>query len=81
MRQNIQLELAFMEGGRGEALPDSQQGNEAPPANCTPERATSQPALMEEICAPENLRMALKRVHANKGSAGIDRMTTRQLPA
>jgi RNA-directed DNA polymerase len=36
---------------------------------------------MEEICAPENLRQALKRVQANQGSPGIDQMTTKQLPA
>jgi hypothetical protein len=68
MRQNIQLQLAFMEEGRSEAPPDQQQGNEAPPANHTPERATSHPPLMEEICTPDNLRTALKRVQANKGT-------------
>jgi hypothetical protein len=31
--------------------------------------------LMEEILDPENLKEALKRVKANMGSAGIDRMT------
>jgi RNA-directed DNA polymerase len=81
MRQNIQLKLAFVEEGRSEAPPDHQQGSEAPPANCNPERATSQLPLMEEICAPENLRTALKRVQANRGSPGIDRRTTTQLPA
>jgi RNA-directed DNA polymerase len=31
--------------------------------------------LMEEVCERENLKEALRRVKANKGSAGIDRMT------
>ncbi len=30
---------------------------------------------MEEVCERENMREALRRVKANKGSAGIDRMT------
>jgi RNA-directed DNA polymerase len=31
--------------------------------------------LMQEVCERENLKQALRRVKANKGSAGIDRMT------
>lgn len=80
MRQNIQLQLALIDEGAGEARPDNQQGNEAPPANQQPERATSPLPHMEEICTPENLRKALKRVQANKGSPGSDGMTTTQLP-
>src|SRR5262245_27494005 len=34
---------------------------------------------MEEVCEPENLKEALRQVKANKGSAGIDRMTVGQL--
>jgi RNA-directed DNA polymerase len=34
---------------------------------------------MEEVCEPENLKEALLQVKANKGSAGIDRMTAGQL--
>jgi RNA-directed DNA polymerase len=34
---------------------------------------------MEEICEPENLKEALRQVKANKGSAGVDRMTVDQL--
>ncbi len=34
---------------------------------------------MEEICERENLKEALRQVKANKGSAGIDRMTVGQL--
>jgi RNA-directed DNA polymerase len=34
---------------------------------------------MEEVCERENLKEALRQVKANKGSAGIDRMTVSQL--
>jgi RNA-directed DNA polymerase len=34
---------------------------------------------MEEVCERENLKEALRQVKANKGSAGIDRMTVGQL--
>ena len=36
--------------------------------------------MMEEICEWENLKQALWGVKANKGSAGIDRMTVDGLP-
>jgi RNA-directed DNA polymerase len=36
---------------------------------------------MEEICAPGNMRAALKRVRANKGSPGSDGMSVEELPA
>ena len=35
---------------------------------------------MEEICERENLKRALQRVKANKGSPGIDGMTVEELP-
>jgi hypothetical protein len=42
-------------------------------------RGTESPAiteqLMEEVCGRENCKQALKRVKANKGSAGVDGMT------
>ena len=37
------------------------------------------PELMEEILTEENLREALKRVKANKGCAGIDKMEVEEL--
>ncbi len=36
--------------------------------------------LMEEVCERENLKQALERVKANKGSPGVDGMTVKQLP-
>ncbi len=48
------------------------------------EQETEGPAsterLMEEVLEAENLRKALKRVQANKGSPGIDGMTVERLP-
>lgn len=38
-------------------------------------------AWMEAVVHPDNLRSALKRVKANKGSPGVDGMTVDQLPA
>ena len=35
--------------------------------------------LMEEILSKENLEKARKAVVANKGSAGVDRMTVNEL--
>src|SRR5262249_16411455 len=43
------------------------------------ERPARTDRLMEEVCEPENLKEALRQVKANKGSAGIDRMTVDQL--
>src|SRR6202040_1137526 len=35
--------------------------------------------LMEEVCERENLKEALRQVKGNKGSAGVDGITVRQL--
>jgi RNA-directed DNA polymerase len=35
---------------------------------------------MEAVCERENLKKALHRVKANKGSPGVDGMTVEQLP-
>jgi len=47
-------------------------------------REAESPAIaelsMEEVCERENCKQALKRVKANKGSAGVDGMTVQQLP-
>ena len=44
-----------------------------------PESPANTNGLMEEVCKRENLLEALRRVKANKGSAGIDGMTVGQL--
>jgi RNA-directed DNA polymerase len=79
-RQKNQLELAFMEESRGEAPTASVEGTETSAGK----RGIKSPAiaeqLMEEVCERDNCKQALKRVKANKGSAGVDGMTVQQLP-
>jgi RNA-directed DNA polymerase len=79
-RQKNQLVLAFMEESRSEAPTASKEGTESSAG----ERGMESPAiaeqLMEEVCGRENCKQALKRVKANKGSAGVDGMTVQQLP-
>ena len=79
-RQNNQLVLAFWDESRSEAPRVSGEGTESFAAK----RGTESPAIgeqwMEEVCERENCEQALKRVKANKGSAGVDGMTVQQLP-
>jgi RNA-directed DNA polymerase len=79
-RQNNQLMLAFEQEYRGEAPNSLPEGTEP----FTAKRGTESPAigeqLMEEVCERENCKRALARIKANKGSAGVDRMTVRELP-
>jgi len=79
-RQKNQLVLAFMEESGSEAPRASVEGTESSAGK----RGTESPAiaeqLMEEVCERENCKQALKRVKANKGSAGVDGMTVQQLP-
>jgi RNA-directed DNA polymerase len=74
------MKLAFEVGGEGEAFETLHEGTEP----LTAQRGTESPAsterLMEEVLEAENLRKALKRVKANKGSPGIDGMTVDRLP-
>ena len=79
-QQKIQLEMAFMAEGRGEAPMAADKGTEVPKAKRKPEDPALAVLLMEEICQRENLRRALQRVKQNKGSSGIDGMTVKKLP-
>ena len=79
-RQKNQLVLAFMEGDRGEAPKCLQEGTEASAGTRGMESPAIAEQLMEEVCERANCQQALKRVKANKGSAGVDGMTIRQLP-
>jgi len=75
MQRNIQNELNFSPTPAGEACEAGREETESLPAMNDPESPASTSRLMEEVCERENLKEALRRVKANKGSAGIDRMT------
>jgi RNA-directed DNA polymerase len=78
-RQNIQLELDFSLSRAGEACGTAREEIESlSTANDTESQANTN-RLMEEVCERENLKKALRQVKANKGSAGVDRMTVSQL--
>src|SRR6516162_3503623 len=79
-RQKNQLVLGFMEESRSEAPTASVEGTESLAANHQSESPAIGEQLMEEVCGRENCKQALARVKANKGSAGVDGMTVRQLP-
>jgi RNA-directed DNA polymerase len=74
-RQNIQMELDFSSPPAGEAREAGREETESRPAMNDPESPASTNRLMEEVCERENLKEALRRVKANKGSPGVDGMT------
>lgn len=74
-RQNIQRELDFSSSPAGEAREAEREETESLPAVHGPERPASTNRLMEEVCERANLKNALQRVQANKGSPGVDDMT------
>jgi group II intron reverse transcriptase/maturase len=63
---------------QGEALSHLRRG-EPQPANGDTAHPTWK-ELMEEVVAPANIARAMKRVIANQGSPGIDRMRVDELP-
>lgn len=78
-RQKNQLELAFQGEAEGEARSLRSEGTETSEAergNESPAVSHSGEGLMEEVCERGNLERALKRVQANKGSPGVDGMTS-----
>lgn len=78
-RQKIQLELALMVTGKGEASTRHRQGSESLTAAQEHESLAGTEWLMEEVCDRENMKKALKRVRSNRGSAGVDGMTVDEL--
>lgn len=74
-RQNNQIELDFSPKPTGAARAAGREGTETFPAAHGAESPGSTNRLMEEICERGNLREALRRVKANKGSPGVDGMT------
>jgi RNA-directed DNA polymerase len=75
MRQNVQGQLDFSSPPAGEAREAGREGTESFPTVHGPESPASTNRLMEEVCERENLKEALRRVKANKGSPGVDGMT------
>jgi RNA-directed DNA polymerase len=75
MQQNIQTELDFSATSAGEAREAGREETESLSTANDPESPASTNRLMEEVCERENLKEALRRVKANKGSAGVDGMT------
>ena len=75
MRQNFQTELDFSSTPAGEAREAGREETESLSTANDPESPASTNRLMEEVCERENLKEALRRVKANKGSAGVDGMT------
>jgi RNA-directed DNA polymerase len=79
-RQKSRLQLALFAESRGEAPMAASQGSEPRMAERDAESPVLDERLMEQVVAAENMRRALKRVKANKGSPGIDGMAVGQLP-
>src|ERR1700683_2931057 len=75
MQQNIQTGLNFSSTSAGEAREAGRKETESLSTTNGPESPASTNRLMEEVCERENLKEALRRVKANKGSAGVDGMT------
>ncbi len=78
-RLTEQLRLVFIAAEDAQA---STSGGDAESvvAKREPERRAIIGSLMEAVCERDNLKKALRRVKANKGSPGIDGMTVEQLP-
>jgi len=72
-------QLAFDYGEASETRPGRGGGHRV--TAVLPDAGTLAQGLMEAVVEPRNMRQALKRVRANKGSAGIDGMTVEELPA
>jgi len=73
--------LAFPAESRSDAPKATGKGTETPAAKRMSESLAGSERLMEEVCEQENVKQALQRVKANKGSPGVDGMTVDELPA
>ena len=74
-QQNIQMQLDFSSVLTGEAREAGREETESSVARNGTENPASTNRLMEAVCERENLKAALQRVKANKGSPGVDGMT------
>src|SRR6202166_1490586 len=74
-QQNLQMELDFSSAPTGEAREAGRKETEPSAATSGTENPASTNRLMEAVCERENLKEALRRVKAHKGSAGVDGIT------
>ena len=74
-QRNIQLELDFSSVLTGEAREAGREEIESFGVMNGTDSPANTKRLMEEVCERENLKEALRRVKANKGSAGVDGIT------
>jgi RNA-directed DNA polymerase len=72
--------LALQAESGSEAPGTAPQGTETLTAKRVHENPADTERLMEEVCERDNCEQALRRVKANKGAAGADGMTVRELP-
>jgi RNA-directed DNA polymerase len=79
-KNQLQMVLAFAVEGRSEAPKARREGTESLTAKGETESPAGTKQLMEEVCDRENLKRALRRVKANKGSPGTDGMRVGELP-
>ena len=79
MRQNIQSNLDFFSSQTGEAQRVRREESESLRTTSAPESPARTDRMMEEIVERENLKLAFRRVKANKGAPGVDGMTVNQL--
>jgi len=75
-QKTLQLALSFSQ--EGESHTGGAQGTQ--PWAALSEARTLAQGLIEAVVAPRNMRLALKRVKANKGSGGVDGMSVNELP-
>src|SRR5215471_12594401 len=78
-RQNVQLKLDFRSMPAGEARKAGTEAVESRRAVHATESPASTNRLMEEVCERGNLKEALRRVKANKGSPGVDGMNVGEI--
>jgi RNA-directed DNA polymerase len=71
--------LAFAQESRSESPTACDEGTVLPTADLSTESPTSSNRLMESICDPENLDIAMAKVIANGGAPGVDGMRVTQL--
>src|ERR1043166_1167688 len=71
-KNQLQMVLAFAVEGRSEAPRARREGTQSVTANGETESPAETRQLMEGVCDRENLKRALRRGKANKGSPGIE---------